>query len=124
LEEHSALYFSETLVTTCCATEQDLALQNDDVISVNNCPTRCNYIQFFTTLLPVWPQWILCLWVRASWINVSNCPTRCDYMQSDLVGQLLTLIHDARTHEHKKKGGVMCCNAAVMASVLQGRVPW
>jgi len=24
-------------------------------------------------------------------------------MQSHLVGQLLTLIHDARTHEHKKE---------------------
>ena len=25
--------------------------------------------------------WILCSWVRESWINVYNCPTRCDYLQ-------------------------------------------
>jgi hypothetical protein len=34
---------------------------------------------------------------RAVYRNIINCT------QSHLVGQLLTLIHDARTHEHKKK---------------------
>jgi hypothetical protein len=25
--------------------------------------------------LPVWHQWILYSWVRASWIKLNNCPT-------------------------------------------------
>jgi hypothetical protein len=36
--------------------------------------------------------WVTC---RAVYRNIINC------IQSHLVGQLLTLIHDARTHEHK-----------------------
>jgi len=24
---------------------------------------------------------ILCSWVRVSWISVNNCPTGCDYIQ-------------------------------------------
>jgi hypothetical protein len=31
--------------------------------------------------------WILCLCVRASWINVNNCPTRCNYIQFVIQGE-------------------------------------
>jgi len=33
---------------------------------------------FGKALLPVWCQWILYTWVRASWIELNECPTRCD----------------------------------------------
>jgi len=81
---------------------------------VNNCPTRCDYIQFisvncstcrdgFTSARCCNYSYMCSRWwvelppeaCRAVYRNIIKC------IQSHLVGQILTLIRDARTHDHK-----------------------
>jgi hypothetical protein len=45
---------------------------------------------------------IICAPDNGGWLTPETCRGVCRNIKSHLVGQLLTLTHDARTHEHKR----------------------
>ena len=61
---------------TICFITQDGVRTRRDSFWVHSSTLFIQPISF-----PINFQFILCSWVRASWINVNNCPTRCDYIQ-------------------------------------------
>jgi len=67
--------------------------------NVNNCPTRCYHVQYYISANS-YACFGWCL--HPSSAACVNCNCSIWHRSSHLVGQLLTLIHDVRTHEHKK----------------------